>query len=602
MRRHATTTFLLLQALLIILSFAAGKVIFALYHTDIEAFNASDILHVLWNGLRLDLNTTAWLLLLPLCVTTLAHYWKSLPLKRVLCPYYIFIAALVAIAVTADIVMYEFWKFKLGAVVLSYAASPEGASSSVSTTFILTRVGSGILAAILLAWGCIRLTPQRLQTQRRGLIIGTWSLFAVCLIPVPISSAYRTGSLTKDHAAVNTVRNFVSTIRTGSYNSWYHYMDKEECDRTLAELYPTDTEDITDTLLLTTRPNILLIQWESLGCQFVEDMGGYPDVTPNMSRLIPDGIFWTQYYSSSFRTDRGTVSIYSGRPSYPDVGLMRDVKFHPHLNSLAHTLNLAGYSTTYLYPGAMTNMGKGQYLADMEFRELLDNKYFTEEELDSPWGASDRTSAHKTLGWINQHADDKDPWFMVYQTVSSHEPFEVPYERLEDKVQNAFAYTDDCVGQLVDSLKVLPIWDNLLVIIIPDHGFLYRQTLQDAEFFHSPMIWTGGAIREPRTIQTIMNQSDIAATLLSQLHIGHKDYEWSRNVLSHNYKYPFAYCNYPAGFLFVDGSGKTMFDLMADQPVRTEGQGSGERVRKGKAILQASHDELDAMMKGSSER
>lgn len=590
-------TFLLLQGILLTACFIIGKIIFSLYHSDIEPFAASDILQVIWNGLRLDLNTTAWLLLLPLGLTTMARHWDSLPLKRILRPYYILMATLVAVAITADIVMYEFWKFKLSAVVLSYAASPEGASSSVSTLFIITRVGSGILAAILLAWSCIKTTPERMTKGDVKMLACIWVIFALCLYPAPIQQAYKTDSITKNHAAVNTVRNFFSSIRTGSYDRWYRYMDEQECEETFANLYPTDTEDITDTLLNTTRPNILLIQWESLGSQFVKEMGGLADVTPHVSRLIHEGIFWDQYYSNSFRTDRGTVSIYSGYLSYPDVGLMREAKFHPELNSIARTLNNAGYTTTYLYPGAMTNMGKGTYLADMEFQNLLDNNYFTEDELDSPWGAHDMTSAKKTLGWVKEHGNDQQPWFMVYQTVSSHEPFDVPYERLQDKVQNAFAYTDECVGMLVDSLKKEPVWDNLLVILIPDHGFLYQQTLEDPEFFHSPMIWTGGAIRSQRTISTIMNQSDIAATLLSQLGISHKDYPWSRNVLSRNYTYPFAYSNYPAGFLFVDKTGRTMYDLTADKVNCNEGEGVELRTKKGQAILQTSHAKLEQIRK-----
>ena len=72
---------------------------------------------------------------------------------------------------------------------------------------------------------------------------------------------------------------------------------------------------------------------------------------------------------------------------------------------------------------------------------------------------------------------------MAYQTLSSHEPWIVPYHRLQDEKLNAFAFTDQCVGDMIDSLRTLPAWDNLLVILIPDHGFLYEQTYEDPEFF-----------------------------------------------------------------------------------------------------------------------
>ena len=131
--------------------------------------------------------------------------------------------------------------------------------------------------------------------------------------------------------------------------------------------------------------------------------------------------------------------------------------------------------------------------------------------------------------------------------------------------------------------------------MIPDHGFLYKQSYKDSGFFRSPMLWLGGAIREPRKMEVFMNQSDIAATLLSQLGIRHDEYIWSRNVLSQNYTYPFVYCNYPAGILFADSTGTSIYDLDGDCVMIEEPYDDGLRVMKAKAILQTSYDQLEQM-------
>lgn len=68
---------------------------------------------------------------------------------------------------------------------------------------------------------------------------------------------------------------------------------------------------------------------------------------------------------------------------------------------------------------------------------------------------------------------EEGPWHTAFLTLSSHEPFEVPYHRLEDKIPNAFAYTDECLGKFIDRLKQTPAWKDLLVICLPDHGFYY---------------------------------------------------------------------------------------------------------------------------------
>ena len=180
---------------------------------------------------------------------------------------------------------------------------------------------------------------------------------------------------------------------------------------------------------------------------------------------------------------------------------------------------------------------------------------------------------------------------MAFQTISSHEPWDVPYHRLGDKRLNAFAYTDHCLGLLIDSLSTLPAWDNMLVIIIPDHGYLYEQTYDDSEFFHSPMLWVGGAVKEPRRMHTLMNQSDIAATLLAQMGLSHDEYAWSRNVLAPDYT-PFIYCNYPAGLFFKDASGESLYDLSAGMPTPIGEPADSLRLHKGLSILRRSYYEL----------
>ena len=263
---------------------------------------------------------------------------------------------------------------------------------------------------------------------------------------------------------------------------------------------------------------------------------------------------------------------------------MKHPEWHDRLPSLAKSLEREGYATSYLYAGAMTNMGKRDYLEHMHFSQLIDESAFAPEELTGSWGADDSTSAMRVYHEIARR-DTSQHWFMAYQTLSSHEPWRVPYHRLEDEKLNAFAYTDECLGLLVDSLRTLPHWDNMLVILLPDHGFLYKQSYEDPEFFHSPMLWMGGAIREPRRMDVLMNQSDLCATLLSQMGIRHDDYPWSRNVLSRQYTRPFVYCNFPAGFMVRDTEGTTIYDLTADEVILEQPVDDRHRERMGKAIL-----------------
>lgn len=586
----------------LLIIFLIGRIGFILNNRCVHQLSFLEAAGACWRGfIGHDLMVAAMLLAVPWLVGLLALRCSGLKLRAWLAPYYILMGLVVSAIIVADAVMYEYWQFKLGMVVLSYASSPEGATNSVSLSYILIRVTTFLLLALWTMVPSILFTPKTLPTGRmERLWFRNISIIWIFLI-VSGLCFMRQGdvygnprALFANHAAVNPVYAFAGSVRlSNNYARRYNYLSEEERADLFQDLYPEPANDIQDTLLTSQRPDILVVFIEGFGSRFVKELGGLPDVAPGWSRLIPQGIFWENYYSNSFRTDRGTVSAFSGWLSYPDVGLMKQAEFHAAIPSLARSLGKEGYETNFVYGGAMTNMGKQKYFEDMDFLHLYDDTTFTDEQRSGSWGVNDSIVLQRACQFVSEWQDGYH--FLVAQTLSSHEPWDVPYHRLEDEKLNAFAYTDYSIACMVDSLQQLPQWDNLLVILIPDHGFLYQQSYDDPGFFHAPMLWTGGAIREPRRMNILMNQSDIPATLLSQMGIPHDEYPWSRNVLSQTYTYPFVYCNYPAGFLFADSTGTSIYDIDGDVAMKEQPVDNGQRVLRAKAILQTSYDQLEEM-------
>lgn len=599
--------YLLRLWLSLLLLFALGKMVFLMYNADVSPFGCADAWQVWWHGLTMDISTAGYVTALPLLLALVSVWWRRLPLRWVLWPYLTVVAVLLAVIIGGDTVLYEFWKFKLNAAIFGYMQNPEGATSSVSPLFIITRVGGILLLAVLAGWLLLRRTPVHFPAVRRRLVHTVLLVLCGGALFVGIRGgvqqgvmnvgvAYYSPLLFLNHAAVNPAFSLLSSLsKTKDFGGQFNWQDDKSLARSFEGLYPGETEDIQDTLLRVKRPNVLVVLMESFGSKFVHELGGLPDVAPGMSRLIPQSIFWTRFYSNSFRTDRGTVSAFSGWVSYPTVSLMRLPEKLNHLPSLARSLQREGYHTGYLYGGDITIMNKKGYLVATGYRQLTSAADFPKRETsESKWGANDSVTARRTYEMI-AGGQMPEPWHMTFQTLSSHEPFEVPYHRLSDKKLNAFAFTDHCVTTLIDSLRNTPQWDNLLVILIPDHGFLYDLTYESPEFFHAPMLWLGGAIREPRRMEVLMNQSDLAATLLSQMGISHTDFPWSRNVLSRNYRYPFAYSSFPSGILFADSTGVSVFDITSRKPITEQPAPSPDRIHKAKTILQMSYDRLEQL-------
>ena len=602
----------------LLLIFAAGKAVFMIYNRSVEAFTMGDMAQVWLHGLTMDISTSCYLLVIPWLCSLVWFLWRGFPVRRVMVPYCFIICILLALIICGDAYLYEFWKFKLNATVFSYMSNPEGAVSSVSTSYLVTRLLGILLFALLSFWLTKAAKVQGFKGSRelkyhRSSSPVDWRP-AVTLLPawllvgglifvgirggvnrsvMNLGVPYYSQSLFLNHSAVNPAFSiFASISKSKDFASQFNYLPEDERAQMFQGLYPEETEDVTDTLLHTQRPNVLLVLMESFGGKFISELGGLPDVAPCMNRLIPEGVFWTNYYSNSFRTDRGTVSALSGWISYPTTSLMRLPDKLSGIPSIAQSLSEEGYATHYLYGGDIKIMGQRGYLIQTGYQTLTSDVDFPLNEAhETKWGVNDSLTALRTLQLVRQMPTDR-PWHLVWQTLSSHEPFEVPYNRLEDKKLNAFAFTDHCIGQFIDSLQAMPQWDNMLVILIPDHGFLYDLTYQDPDFFHAPMLWLGGAIRSPRRMDVLMNQSDLAATLLSQMGLPHRQFPWSRNVLSKDYTYPFAYSSYPGGILFADSTGVSVFDITANEPITEQPSPSPERLRRAKAILQTSYDML----------
>ena len=613
------TLYILSLTTLLLVATIIGKVEFLAYNRDITFFTMSELMQVLWHGLPLDISTVAMAVLPVWFITLLTVKWPSMPLRWIVEPYIGIVTFLMGCVTGATIIMYENWKFLLDASIFSYMSSPGNATASASVYYIVTRIGLILLSSILLSFLSVAITPksivprkgryggggrrQQHASQRHTAFLLTGLLLFFMLWGIngrraDERSAFHSEKIMLNHAAINPVGHMVRSLWTYSkdFNEQFRLMPEEECDSIFTNIFPTDTEDITDTLLRTRRPDILTIQLESMGAPFIESLGGAKGVAPELCQWMTRGVNFTNAWATSFRTDRGTVSALSGYVSYPTTSLMMTDSCLPLLPSLAKTLKGYGYTADYMYSGNSNHMNKRKYMEAVGFRMWdIEDINVSEEERDV-WGANDSIAMNRMLGLIQRTKQEngaEKPFFWACQTISSHEPWEVPYHRLDNKVHNAFAYTDHCVGQFLDSLSRTSVWDNLLVVVYADHGHTYGLTFDNPEFFHMPLFFIGGAVSKVRTYDTIIAQNDMVATILSQMGIPHnEEFPWSRNVFSRNYTYPFAYCNYPAGALFVDGSGKTMMDVQSGYIMADELEPSGERLKHLQVMLQKTYDTI----------
>lgn len=583
------------------------KPLFLIYNWGYQDISITfkDIAEIYWHGLSLDAATAAYMSIVPILMAWVYAVKPVFNMKGWMRAYDLLMAILISLAAVVDASLYAFWGFKLDKVIFYFIDDPKNAFASVSTGYVVSRL---LLIAFLVVviWYIICLATRflskigrykysalRLVAVSAFMILLSGAMFVVIrgtnTRPKTPANAYYSSTYFFNHAALNPLFNlFYTSFKKDDFDKQFRYMSEEKRQETVDGLFPV-LSDSTELIIKNQRPNILLIVMEGMGACFVESLGGIRPVAVNINDIMQHQSYWfSNAYAGSFQTDRGVICAMSGFLGLPTVSIMcysRKIRSFP---GLAKSLKQEGYETQMLYAGDMTYLNFADYFLATGHDKLMSENEFAKEERTSKWGIPDHVSFQWLFDDIQEREKKGKPWYVGFLTLSSHHPFDVPYHQYEEPMDNGFAYTDSCFGDFIHKLEQTPVWDNLLIACVADHGYKYS-TLEDPLYPHIPLFFTGGALARLGRDDKIVCQTDIPATILGQLGLPHDDFAYSRDIFSQTYQYPFAMMSYPTGFQYRDSTGVTVYDIVTDRAI----SGSDEqREHKAKAILQTLYNDI----------
>ena len=597
---------------------AVQKPVFLLYHHALASgCSLSDYLKVITHGLLLDCTMAGYLTALPLLMTLVSIWLPGTFYKKLLKGYFGIMAVLIAAIFSVDVALYGYWGFRLDATLFFYLQSPKDAMASVPLGQFFAQLGMFVVYASGIYWvlkKCI--VPLFPETQVRKRLSGSLVVLlsgGILFIPIRggvttstanVGMVYFSRNQFLNHSAINPCFSLIASLsKQQDFAAQFNFFPEEERKEVMETLsssprtgYGNEEDSMKpQTLLNTSRPNILIILMESFSANAVGAVGGDSVITPNLNRLSREGVLFTNMYANSFRTDRGIVSVLNGYLAQPTTSIMKYPAKSQTLPSIAKSLTNEGYIANMLYGGDINFTNMQSYFFGSGYSRITADRDFPITSRLSKWGANDDITFRNLYEDIKSR-DNQVPWLTTFLTLSSHEPFEVPYHRLDEMglYPNSVAFTDSCIGHFIEKLKELPVWKNTLVIFVSDHGYPYPKDVTGYEprRYHIPMLWIGGAVKEPVVIDKLANQTDLAATLLNQLGIDHDAFTFSRNILSPDYP-EYAFYTYSNGFGFIDSTGISVYDNEGKKTlIETPREGSDLRLRKGKALLQTLYDDL----------
>lgn len=586
---------------------------------------------VIWHGLPLDLSMAGYLSVIPGFLSIAVVWLKRELVKPIMNIYFIIASLFITCSFLLNASLYPYWKYPLDSTPLFYFfTSPADAIASVSIWQVILSIVILIVLTVGV-WFTLRMRGEKRQQysrysygyggfgsgkrnrfddfdRHRGrtsiiLLLLTGLLFLPIRGGITVSTmntgqAYYSQNAYLNHSAVNPLFSLLESItHQEDFASQYRFMKDKEADKIFATMTSTSDENTYPLLNEATfkkgTPDILIVIMESFASDIMPSMGSYKDVAVCLDSIAQQSILFTRFYANSFRTDRGMVSILSGYPAQPTTSIMRYPRKTSQLPSIARNLaKYKNYKTTYYYGGDADFCNMRSYLVSQGYQHIISDANFPIEDKLSKWGVPDHILAAKMMEDIKAQQNEKRPMLRILQTSSSHEPFEVPYHRLKDKRLNAFAYTDSVMGAIVREYRKLPRWKNTLIVFVPDHVGGYKENLNDHDRsrYQIPLILAGGAISRPMKVGIIGSQHDIAATLLGQLGVEHREFTFSKNMMS-DATPKFAFFAVNDAFGIVSEENSLIYDNRAKRIVYDKGE-KGFNLKRGQAYLQKLYDDL----------
>ena len=269
--------------------------------------------------------------------------------------------------------------------------------------------------------------------------------------------------------------------------------------------------------------NVLLISIDTCRADYLSCYGYWRQTTPNIDKFAEESILFENALTPIPLTLPAHSSMLTGTyPPYHGVHDNLDYQLAESNVTLAEILREHRYTTGAI---VSTFILDAQFGVDQGFDSYND-------KFEEPIGLRDDKerrggeASRFACSYLEEHRDE--PFFLFLHYFDPHtayeppEPFATTYA--DDLYTGEIAYADHCIGQVMEKLKSLDLYDSTLIIIVGDHGeglgehgeaqhgyYIYQCTAR------VPFIIRPPGNRNPKRIDNIVSLVDVVPTILSYL-------------------------------------------------------------------------------------
>ncbi|NVN96333.1 MAG: sulfatase-like hydrolase/transferase [Bacteroidetes bacterium] len=593
------------------LLFFVQRSIFLFYFFTQTSFNLKEFLLSNAYSFAMDLATICYILL-PVSFILIILSIKNINFIKRFCNTFIIILFIISnFILISDIGLFAEWGSKLNPKALSYLAYPKEVVASAKATpiFLLLFLFSiQIIPEIFIYRKFIRLNNSFTEQHWLKKLI-FFSLFLPLLIigirggiqifPIDRSWSYFSEKPLLNQAAVNSTWNCLASLveKEELSKNPYKYMDDSTSKLFFTQLTAATPLDSTSSVFKIAKPNIIIILLEGISGEAVGILNHEIDATPRISALSKEGLLFTNFYSTGFRTEQALAAIVAGFPSQPKTTVIRKFGKFDKMPSLAKDLVSNSYHTSYYYGGNLKFANTEAYLISSGFKKIIGEKDFKFKNFTN-WGCFDEELFDFT---VKDMSKNPQPFFSIVMTSTSHEPFDKRVKKvftgntIKDDYLNVVHYTDESVYQFIEKAKKEKWYQNTIFLIVSDHTHRLPKDRQlyDIERHWIPCLMYGPALKDEfrgKTIDKYTTHVDIPAILLAQLKLQYNKFEWSKNVFN-KLENGWAFYTFDEGFGFLNDKSKIIFDHKLNKVIYNDKKNNdiisdSLAIKEGKALMQ----------------
>lgn len=300
------------------------------------------------------------------------------------------------------------------------------------------------------------------------------------------------------------------------------------------------------------RANVIVVLMESMGATFLNENRSPEQlqITPNLTKLSREGIFFSKAYATGTRSVRGIEAVTLSVPPLPGQSIIRRPD-NENLYTIGTVFRDKGYETKWIYGGYgyFDNMN---YFFENNGFEVIDRTAWNKDEVTfaNAWGAADEDTFNKVILEADKSYAKGKPFFNIILTISNHRPYTYPDGRIDlpsgkARREGAVKYADYAIGKFLEDAKTKPWFDNTVFVFVADHtaGAAGNEEITIADH-HIPAIIYAPKIFKPQRINLPVSQIDIMPTLLGLLNFNYESRFYGQNVLEKTYQPRFFVSNY----------------------------------------------------------